>query len=449
MPLSFFERHVYGVLQAVIRIMSADRAAPVMLDFGTSFGDRDAVRDVLNKRLTPAGAASSAPSASGALFSGQSQKILQTNAQPKVDWSSLPAEQRDWRTLLMTKKEVVVLHMKLVGSGIVSDDKFWKELKWKYKQNGQRRGLTAAEIEDFSAIGSEKGVPSSAFDNPAESESARGAQWVGDIPSSAERHIIFMEHPAVSLAYRAKVLDAPASTRMPETAFWSVFKKSSMAHSRLKGTKRAAAVATEADAMFAEFHARRNEVFTANEQKRARTIDNTLNMDRFDDHRQLHVLEGHASSGDAPRDIKRRREGTGSAGESRGLDIMRKLNQHGTMILDGVGRGIPTSWRDEEGARQHPLPDLEEDYSQEYTKLNVDHTNLLQGQGGFRGDRSKSGLDASRDDRQCEGRLRLLQAFGKSSSVSFKNWTPNLTRLLQGFDEGQATLIEILSTVRR
>lgn len=387
----------------MIKLDCRDREQSIKLDFGSAFEDRDQVRDVLSKRLTPEGAANAAAqaAASSGVASGGAAGAAPNDAKKGdverqevvIDWKSLSPKDREWRERLLGKNEVLQLHVRLVLSGIVKDETFWKGMKCKYRQDGQRRGTTAAEVE-LDNVGTARGVPSSAFGRPIECDEESGElKWGREgfppTPSPSERHRIFMEHPPVALAYRAKVLDAARGARMSDLAFWNVYKQSSMAQKHVKGTKRAAAIATEADAMFAEFHASQADVLEREERARSATVDVSLNLSRFDDHRQAHVLEGHATGGDAPHALKKRKKRQISAAEeSHGLDLMRKLNAHGSMVMGGVDSAQHGSWREDANEKSHPLPDLEDRPAVGYAKLQIESEDAFYGVIGGSGTRS-------------------------------------------------------------
>jgi hypothetical protein len=440
----------------MIRIDTADRAVPVKLDFGTTFGDRDAIRDVLSMRLTPDGAANAAETAqrnagTSASANPSATPSLENKPQISVDWAALSAEERKWREILFRKKDVFSLYRRIVESGIIEDETFWKGMKCKYKPNGQRRGTTSNDVEEFGAIGSDKGVPSAAFDQAGDcGQEDASATWAGEVPNAGERHRIFMEHPAVLLAYRAKVLDAKPGAKMTEAAFWVVYRKSTMGQRHLKGSKRGAAVATEADAMFAEFHAREKRVCMAEEQHRASLVDKSLNLRRFDGHRQEHVLQGHVVGGEAPRGFKRQDGTTNAAGESRGLDLMRKLNRHGAMVVEGVSDGVKDAWHENAEERTHPLPDLENMPAREYSQLMVEsETAFFAAQGrGLQTDFSANGTPRDEHDAQSratEAKLKIRAAF---MSKRLTGWEPNLGRLAHGHTMAGETLEEVLTAMR-
>jgi hypothetical protein len=440
----------------MIRIDSADRAVPVKLDFGTTFGDRDAIRDVLSKRLTPDGAASAADSAQRDAGASASPKptttpVLENKPQISVDWAALSVEERKWREILFRKKDVFSLYRRIVESGIIEDETFWKGMKCKYKPNGQRRGTTANDVEEFGAIGSDQGIPSAAFDQAGDcGQEDASSTWAGEVPNAGERHRIFMDHPAVMLAYRAKVLDAKPGAKMTEAAFWVVYRKSTMGQSHLKGSKRGAAVATEADAMFAEFHAREKRVRVAEEQHRASLVDKSLNLSRFDDHRQEHVLQGHVVGGEAPRGFKRQDGTTNAAGESRGLDLMRKLNRHGAMVVEGVSDGVKEAWHENAEERTHPLPDLEDPPAREYSQLMVEsETAFFTAQGrGLQPDLSANGPRADELDVQSCATDAKLRFHAAVMSKRLTGWEPNLRRLAHGHNMAGEILEEVMTAMR-
>lgn len=399
----------------MIKLSCTDRAKDVMLDFGPAFGDRDAIRDVLNRRLTPSGAASAAASAPNRAVPAPSPSATEF----VIDWNGLPTRDREWRQLLMRKKEVFDLHRSLVASRIVEDEKFWKGMNVKYKPNGQRRGATAADLELADGIGSCKGVPSASF-IPVDAEATKDMEvkWIGDVPNPGERHRIFMEHPAVSLAYRAKVLDSRAGARMSDTDFWTVYKQSSMAQKHVKGTKRAAVVATQADALFATYHAREDDAAEAAERRRVASMASSINMDRFDDHRQIHVEDAHRA-GDAPM-AKRVRGNSNVASQRRGLELMRKLNTHGTMVLDGVSFEAGNSWREEKDAESIPaLSHLKGAVEPTYTKLALENEQAFlaaqsgKAQVGKSSEAAAEGSLAEEVDTPSAGKEDLANSFEK------------------------------------
>lgn len=434
----------------MIKLSCADRAKDVMLDFGTAFGDRDAIRDVLNRRLTPSGAASAAAGVQhqGVASSGPSNDFV-------LNWNSLPAEDCEWRQLLIRKKEVFDLHRSLVASRIVDDAKFWKGMRVKYKPNGQRRGATAAELELADDVGCWKGVPSAAF-TPVDAEATKdmAVKWIGNAPSPGERHRIFMEHPAVALAYRGKVLDSNAGARMTDAAFWGVYKQSSMAQKHVKGTKRAAVVATEADAWFAEYHARELAAADAAEQRRATSIHSSINMDRFDDHRQIHVEDMH-KAGEASRTVKHRRGKTNAAAETRGLELMRKLNMHGTMVLDGVSFEAGKAWREDKESESIPsLIHLEGAKTPVYAKLALENEQAFLAAQSGKGRIGKASLsdvsngNADEDPRVAYASAPDLHLRAQFLQESLASWVPRLSSHLEGSDYNPARLTLLLQEMK-
>jgi hypothetical protein len=323
-------------------------------------------------------------------------------------------------------------------------------MKCKYKPNGQRRGATAAELEGACPVGSSKGVPSAAF-TPADGidTAIAGVNWGGDTPGSAERHRIFMDHPAVSLAYRAKVLDAKPGAQMSEAAFWGVYKQSSMAQRHVHGRKRAAAVATEADAMFAEFHAREQVALDAAERRRAAAVDTSINMDRFDDHRQVHVLDAHGG-GEPPRGAKRRRGQSNAAEETRGLELMRKLNMHGAMVLDGVSNQSSSAWREDDEERAHPLRHLEDRPAPVYAQLALeDERAFLAAQSGSgRAGRPVDAATGHRGAVHSGGSAADLQAAAQCMAGGMAHWAPPLSRYDGGKAENGAALDALLAMMK-
>lgn len=260
-------------------------------------------------------------------------------------------------------------------------------MRFRYKDNGEPRGRGAVDLDDDDsadtdpvAISQRRGVPSDAFvvgdgaAGAADSDSTVAkatAKWTADIPSSAQRHIVFMEKPAVSRAYQAKVVRGD----MPEQEFWALFLSSSLIGIRQRRrTKTDTARSAEADAMFAPFEAEERRFAALEQAERARAISRDLDVDRFDDHRGAHVLEGHSSASGAPRAMKDgRNAGIDSAA---GIRLGRMMNRHGLLVLD---EGGVDQWMADAVDVVRPLEDLQVVAEKPFSKLGVASIDELAG----------------------------------------------------------------------
>ncbi|CAN8062492.1 unnamed protein product [Agarophyton chilense] len=288
--------------KAMIRLTCSDRPNKITLDFASSFTDRDAVRDVLNRLQS-----------------------VPTFAPPVVQQppkKPLSEKHRAWRTALLRKKNVRHMHQRLVLTRAVSEEIFWKGMKFRYNPKGELKNPN--EPVDHTDALNDAGVPSDAF---TATNTCDDLKW-DTVPSPAQRHHIFFAHPAVKRAFLHKQLS------FDDQKMWALFAASSMAprSARLR-TKSDSVRAGEADAFFAPFQAKEPERAVQDREKSVQNLDTTLAIDRFDDHRSEHVQDPHPS--------KRARV-------SDSLRLMRLVNTHGGMI---VGEG----WKN---TNERPLEDL-------------------------------------------------------------------------------------------
>eukprot|EP00178_Gracilaria_changii_P007842 TRINITY_DN2443_c0_g1_i1.p2 TRINITY_DN2443_c0_g1~~TRINITY_DN2443_c0_g1_i1.p2 ORF type:complete len:414 (+),score=73.06 TRINITY_DN2443_c0_g1_i1:2165-3406(+) len=301
--------------KAMIRLTCSDRPNKITLDFGTSFTDRDAVRDVLNRL--------------------QSAPALAPPVMQQPPKRPLSEKQKAWRTSLLKKKEVRLMHQRLVLTGAVAEETFWKGMKFRYTPKGELKNPNEP-LDNADAI-NETGVPSDAF---TATNSCDDLKW-DTVPSPAQRHQIFLAHPAVKRAFLHK------KASFDDEKMWALFTASSMAprSARLR-TKRDSVRAGEADAFFAPYQAKEAERAIKDREKSIQNLHPALAINRFDDHRTEHV--------DDPHPPKRARV-------SDALRLMQMVNNHGGMI---VGEG----WRDN---NERPLEDLLAEPENPLTSLDV------------------------------------------------------------------------------
>ncbi|KAI0563183.1 TFIIH subunit Tfb1/GTF2H1 [Gracilaria domingensis] len=301
--------------KAMIRLTCSDRPTKITLDFGASFTDRDAVRDVLNRLQ-------SAPAFAPPV-------VQQPPKKPLSD------KQKLWRTSLLRKKEVRQMHQRLVLTRAVTEETFWKGMKFRYTPKGELKNPNEP-LEHADAL-NDAGVPSDAF---TATNSCDDLKW-DTIPSPAQRHQIFLAHPALKRAFLHK------NVGFDDEKMWAMFAASSMAprSARLR-SKSDSVRAGAADAFFAPFQAREAERAMKDRDKSVHNLDATLAIDRFDDHRTEHIQDPHPP--------KRARV-------SDALRLMRMVNTHGAMI---VGDG----WKDSD---ERPLEDLVDEPEKSFAPLAV------------------------------------------------------------------------------
>lgn len=411
----------FNCTQAMIRLTCNDRDAKITLDFGKQFTDRDAIRDVLN-RLQSAGT-NAAPTNNTAPNASQQTVPAQKPAPPPPPPpKQISPEEQAWRQKLIARKEVRRLHSKLVRGGGVPDDMFWTGMKYRYKPSGEPRKAEQAEddIEE-----TQRGVPSDAFTSGANC-AMDSTTWEGAVPTPTQRHLVFMEHPAVARALTAKV---PAE--MSEETFWEHFLSSSMATRKRRGyagrlSKTDAVRTAEADAVFAAFQAYERETSEREELARAKGLAMAIDMDRFDDHRTAHVMEGHVVGGDAPREMKKRKLGGLPASGSLGL--MRQLNRHGSLIVDDTMEK-KGPWLPDDEDKGRPLVDLLGEQKREFAKLDV---SVSVTQGAADGKRSVGGVIGNVDE------------FVNAAA----GWRPNVERFGSTITGSSVTLNNLLASMR-
>lgn len=397
-----------------MRLTCSDRASKVTFDFGRNFTERDAVRDVLNKLQSQGAAATTRPSGSSSTPATSSTGVL-----PPKPSVVISAEERTRRQILLGKKEVRRLHATLVRSGAVSDEAFWNAMKFRYKANGERRvgrfggggagGGEGEEDEDEGARReSVRGVPSDAYEEGRIDTSG----WENGIPSAAQRHLVFMQEGAVKRAYERRVGE------MGEAEFWGYFTQSSMARRRNGLSKGETARTAEADAVFAPFQAREEEMEREEMEKRVRMLDREIDMDRFDDHRTAHVMDGRGGAGEEVGWGRKRK----IMGMTENLRLMKRVNRHGSLIVRGGG------WK-EEGEKGRPLEDLVGEEEVEFADLGVGES----GEGGV--ERGGGGEGRTEDEGVVIGMGRWMEG-----------WEVNVRRF-SGAVEGSGEVLKEL--VRR
>ena len=357
----------------MIRLTCSDRDAKITFDFAKNFSDRDAIRDALNElRERGANMLASARQESTTNTNPDNKNNSQNGSKtskpvPLPPAKPLSPEEKRWRQLLLAHKEVRKLHTKVVLTGAVSDEKFWVALKYRYGKDGKARasrGLSKLDTEDETIDAErEQGVPSDAYMK----ESKQGIDvsgWNG-IPTPSQRHAVFMEHPAVGRARTDKV-----PKEMSEEEFWDVFQASSMVvrRGRNRISKTDTTRMAEADAVFAPYQAQEKETAKMERSEKVKGLAMDLDLDRFDDHRGSHVMEGHAVGGDAPRQMREQGKGNGKGALSEGLRLMKQMNRHGQLILESKGR--VGNWK-EQSMKGRPLEDLEEEQERKFAKLDV------------------------------------------------------------------------------
>lgn len=410
--------------KAMIRLAYADRSDRVTLDFGARFSDRDAIRDVLN-RLQSSGAA--APTTTPANASQQTQ--------PTQPAKPVSREEFARRAKLMAHKEVRKLHAQLVGGNVISDEDFWAAMRWRYKDNGEPRGrggLDMDEVDDNQDIEMTgvRGVPSDAFiaeDGGPGQDSGFGpsgnatAKWTSNMPTPAQRHLVFMEKPAVARAFNEKVKKG----NMDEAQFWILFVSSSLAGRRIgRMTKSDTTRTAEADAMFAPFEAAEKRLAPQEAAERARMLAHELDLEHADDHRGVHIQDNHRTEGDAPRGVKRSRDA--AAEGSSGLRLMRLVNRHGELVLHEGGVG---GWVAERIDKVRPLEDLEFSTEKSFSKLGVK---------GF----------TSRSTNEDEQIIHVDLESCRAMSAGIAQWTPNVDRFQSSVPGSDSRLEELLQNMR-
>eukprot|EP00171_Calliarthron_tuberculosum_P001754 IDg1754t1 len=294
--------------KAKIQLVCSDRDGPIRLDFGKNFADRDAVRDVLNRLHAQDPPSSSRAATGGGAAGGR---------------GAAPPQPRGDRRPVLEGHQVPLQAERRAARG--------------------RRG--GGRARDRGRHRRAQGRAHARVQQPGGGEDVCGLEpknWAGGVPSPAQRHRIFMLLPVAARAHAALV-----PKKLAGAAFWSTLAKSTMARKLSKELrlKRNAGTATEADAVFAEFHAGERAAAARDSNAQEAALCRELAMHRFDDHRSAHVLEGHGATGDAPRSATR--AGAGRAGgnlpASSHLRIMREVNRHGRLIVDSSSKRMRTA----------------------------------------------------------------------------------------------------------
>lgn len=410
--------------KAMIRLAYADRSDRVTLDFGARFSDRDAIRDVLN-RLQSNGTA--------AITTTPANESQQTQPTPKT--KPVSREEFARRAKLMAHKDVRKLHAQLVGGNVVSDDDFWAAMRWRYKDNGEPRGRGGLDLDegednqDIEMTG-ERGVPSDAFvaedggpgqDSGFSPSTKATDKWTSNMPTPAQRHIVFMEKPAVARAFNEKVKKGT----MGEAQFWTLFIASSLAGRRIgRMTKSDITRTAEADAMFAPFEAAEKRFAPHEAAERARSLAHELDLEHADDHRGVHIQDSHRTEGDAPRGVKRGRDA--AAEGSSGLRLMRLVNRHGELVLNEGGVG---GWVAEGIDKVRPLEDLELDIEKPFSKLGVKR---------FR----------SHSTGEDEHKFHVDLESCRTMNARIAQWIPNVDRFQSSVPGSDSRLEELLESMR-
>lgn len=446
--------------KAMIRLAYADRSDKLTLDFSTRFNDRDAVRDILNNLQRRAGASATAATKPSTFETPRPQQPQQQDT-PKMQ--PLTREEVLRRAKIMAHKNVQKLHKQLVGNNVVTDAQFWSAMRFRYKDSGEPRTRNNPQDSTSSSDDDEQqksadmslkltgqcGVPSDAFGPSAADETSTStssttvSKWISNIPTSSERHLVFMEKPAVARAYRHQV----GGNKMTEQQFWMLFVSSSYAGRRVgRMTKSDTTRTAEADAMFSPFEAEEKRLSGTEEAERAKRLAHELDLDRADDHRGAHVNDAHRLQGDVPREMARTKrfksdgDGGGRIGGGEGLRLMRLVNRHGGLVLDEGGIG---GWVAQGVDRERPLDDLEEGEEIVVAKLGVrDGIAGLMGRGqGNNGSANGSGGGTSAMVKvgweECREMTHLMN-----------EWQPNVGRFRHEIGGSDRTLKELLSCMK-
>ncbi len=376
----------------------------------------------------------------------------------------IDADERRWREKVLAHPEARRLHANLVWhSGTVTDETFWKGMRFKYKPSGERRptaGPSADEEPEDNApappdapppdapppLGKRKGVPSDAFSTSTDcamdttswtdafstdTDCAMGTTIsTHELPTPAQQHRIFMEFPAVALAHKRLV-----PGERSELDFWRCFLASSMT-AKLSKDPRVwdnGATATEADAVFAEFQTQERREAELDRVRRAAKLSPVIDLDKFDDHRSPHVLEGHGGTGDAPRPEK---EVVGrDLPMTSHLRIMREVNRHGQLIVDADNRGKTFEpWAPREEDRGAPMEDLMEAEEPRFATLAVGA--IKKAASVFRGGTDDGdGMQVDTDQ---------MHEF----VAGLSHWEADTARLIYPIPAAGSALIELLSQMR-
>lgn len=385
--------------KAMIRLTCSDRETPVKLDFAKNWSDRDAFRDML-VHLQGGGGAQASQGHGGTRGTSNDGNRNQTAAVVKP----MSKEERQKREKMLKYPDVRKLHLRLVlQTNALTDEEFWGAIKYKFKANGERRANVSIEQADdeVKGKGAHKGVSSAAFAAPSHSSQIQDIDpktWSDGIPTPSQRHRIFLLLPEAARAYNALV-----PSRIKEKEFWRTLLDSSMGKKLSKELRfrRNQATANKADQLFAHFQASESTTAKREAKEREKGLHPSLDFRRFDDHRSPHVLEGHATYGDAPRQVSR--PGDRDLPSSTHLNIMRDVNRHARLIVDDTfnsknANSVAPRWEDpsEKGI---VLEDLVEPEEQRFAELSSDAvqkaTPVFQGDGTGNSSNSISSADVS------------------------------------------------------
>lgn len=405
--------------KAMIRITCLDRSDKITLDFARSFTDRDAVRDVLNRLQARTTAISSTPTLSTPITVDPSNTPTPPTASTSIPSPQQPKplapEERARRQRLLKVKEVRNLHMQLVRGGTVSDDTFWAAVKYRYKDNGEPRGRAGLEdpAAETTTVTGHRGVPSDAFvpDEATIAGATHGAAGLGagaieaaavwdDVPTPAQRHVVFMQNPAVARACRDLV-----PSKMTTERFWQMYLYSSLAPRRTRGriSKTDTAKTAEADAILAPYQAADAETGAREVADRVRGLARELDLGRVDDHRNQHIRDAT----DIDAEMNKPQPGNrGAALGSSGLRLVRLVNRHGGLVLEDGGIG---EWEPEHVDKTRPLEDLVIEAEKPYAKLGVEKVSGIVG-------RKHSGYD--------DVSMESIQ----ETAAMLEDWDMNLSR---------------------
>lgn len=415
--------------KAMMKIDAADFPKGLKLDFRKEFADRDAVRDVLNQKLN-----TKDPRADGALNGNGAAKSDKdgTDAVNKIQQQvTLPKEERERRLAIFKNKEVRDLHLKLVHSGLISEEKFWDAMRWRYDQRGQKRKLWGDE--EVGEVSGRKGMSSAlgadAVDVDENDPSTNGSTKKIKM-NMAKKHEIFVEFPAVERAFKALV-----PKKLSEVKFWENFFTSSMFRK-----DQASIGINKADELFAPFEAQEAALFDKEIHERGRALDPELNIDRFDDHRLPHVLGGQ---GENQQTLNIPGAQPSLHVPSSNLLLMRRVNRHGTLVVNQSAEETHgntehhslEAWHEDEQQKQHPLPDLEKDEAGNFAPLTIKNQKVF-----FE-------AQAAKDPEETAEAASLTPQVRSLAEMTLQ-WVPDLERWTKPCDVSAATLNSILASMR-
>jgi len=307
----------------------------LMFDFRTAnglpdFETRNRLKNFLNRakdqRLSD-------PTPDPAL--NRTQEVLdRASSRPRVEERSIRVNEISQRELLqraeilMKNAEIRKLHEFLVGKRLISDDEFFKAVKFRLKRESQDENA----LDD--AIQLERGLPTSMSDPlKAAEESVERKKF---ILTPAAIHQIFLAHPAVHRAYRDLV-----PSKMNQAVFFQKFLESS-----LYNRDRLGAAASQADELFSKYEVEDADAYRREIGERVGMIEVSINLTKQDPHEQIHLKGRHAEDSDVA--IQSRKNAPF-------LPLARYINRHGTLVIDAGGKSsgggeshaVHTPWREE------------------------------------------------------------------------------------------------------